>query len=81
MIITIIIIHSGWSGHKWAMPSLSHLQQLIRHVYENPEEAKGKGIQGRIDMVNHYSLPVMGQKVIQEMERIKEIITKRKEEL
>jgi len=26
------------NGHRWAKPSISHLQNLMRHVVNNPDE-------------------------------------------
>ncbi len=37
---------------------------------ERPEEAKAKGRRARADMVELYSLPVMGRVLQQEVERI-----------
>lgn len=38
----------------FAIPSMEHLQQLMRQVYANPELAKEKGMQAREDMINKY---------------------------
>jgi hypothetical protein len=27
-------------GHKWAEPSATHLRQLMRYLYNNPEEGR-----------------------------------------
>ena len=45
--------HLDWG--TWAQPDIEHLQQLLRHVFENREEATVKGIQARRDAVNHWS--------------------------
>lgn len=37
-------------GHSWAHPDLNRLGDIMRHVYENPEEVKQKGEQARTDM-------------------------------
>ena len=34
---------SHWATHKWAQPKVTHLQQLMREVFENPEKARAKG--------------------------------------
>lgn len=34
----------------WANPSIDHLQERMREAYENQEQAKAKGLQGRKDM-------------------------------
>jgi glycosyltransferase involved in cell wall biosynthesis len=32
---------------EWALPDVEHLRALMRHVYENPEEARAKGRRAR----------------------------------
>ena len=41
-------------GGKFAIPSMKHLQQLMRQVYSSPELAKEKGMQARKDMIKKY---------------------------
>ena len=41
-------------GGKFAIPSMTHLQQLMRQVYSDKELAKEKGVQARKDMVNKF---------------------------
>eukprot|EP00475_Leptophrys_vorax_P003140 TRINITY_DN11818_c0_g1_i5.p1 TRINITY_DN11818_c0_g1~~TRINITY_DN11818_c0_g1_i5.p1 ORF type:complete len:415 (-),score=110.89 TRINITY_DN11818_c0_g1_i5:61-1305(-) len=75
------VIESGaFKGHQWARPSVSHLQQLMRHVFAHPEEARQKGKQARADMVTKYSPEVMGNLVVQHLERI-EALRNLKDEL
>jgi glycosyltransferase involved in cell wall biosynthesis len=45
-------------GQKFAVPSLGHLKQMMRHVYENQEEAKRKGRIAREHMVNNFDWSV-----------------------
>ena len=33
-----------YDGFQWAEPDLDHLRSVMRHVYEHPEEARGKGM-------------------------------------
>ena len=33
----------SFEGHMWAAPSVQHLQHLMRHVHQNPQEAQHKG--------------------------------------
>ena len=33
----------AFEGHMWAAPSVSHLQHLMSHVQQHPQEAKSKG--------------------------------------
>ena len=39
----------------WAQPDVSHLKALMRHVFENPEEAKEKGRHARQDIMNKWT--------------------------
>jgi glycosyltransferase involved in cell wall biosynthesis len=32
---------------EWAQPDISSLRQLMRHVFENQDEARAKGMRGR----------------------------------
>ncbi|MDI6631666.1 MAG: glycosyltransferase, partial [Thermoanaerobacteraceae bacterium] len=38
-------------GHRWAKPSVEHLRQLMRYVFEHREEARLKGRKAREDVV------------------------------
>jgi hypothetical protein len=52
----------------WAEPDVRHAAELLRHVYENQEEARGKGklIQ---DYINHnFTYEVIGNKIVKEIE-------------
>ena len=35
---------------EWAQPSVEHAAQLMRHVFEHPEEAAVRGERGRADI-------------------------------
>lgn len=67
---TGLIATPGWEGHKWANPDVLNLQSLLRHVYNNPNEAKGKGKVARDDMIKNYSLLKMGKIIFDEINRI-----------
>ena len=58
-------------GHKWAEPSQEHLQELMRHVFENANQARAKGARGRRDMIEKYSPEKVASIVI---ERVKDIL-------
>ena len=60
----------GWNGHYWAQPDAEHLKLLLRHVYENREEAKEKGLIARKDIGERFSLQVMGKILTKHFERI-----------
>jgi len=37
-----------YKGFEWADPDVDHLAHLMRHVYENREEARAKGLRASI---------------------------------
>ena len=41
-------------GEKFAIPSMAHLQKLMRQVYSEPELAKKRGVQARKDMTRKW---------------------------
>lgn len=47
-------IEPGYYGQKMAEPSVEHLQELMRHVYNNYEEAKEKAVFARQDLGNRF---------------------------
>ena len=42
-------------GTRWAQPSLKHLKQLMRYVFENREEARAKGAAARLYLEENFS--------------------------
>lgn len=62
--------YSGWKGHKWAQPKVSHLQQLMRDVYINRSDLKVKGALARTSMIERFSLEIMGLKLVREFSRV-----------
>lgn len=59
-------------GLHWAQPSVPHLRKLMRHVYENREEAAAKGAAARARMVEKYSPPAIAKLLMREFLRIEE---------
>ena len=45
-----------YRGTSWAMPSLEHTAELMRHVYENYSEAKEKGVLARKDILANWTV-------------------------
>ena len=45
----------------WAQPSLKHLKQLMRHVFENREEARAKGAAARLYLEENFSPEAVAQ--------------------
>ncbi len=37
-----------YAGFEWADPDVDHLASLMRHVYENPEEGRAKGLRASL---------------------------------
>jgi glycosyltransferase involved in cell wall biosynthesis len=44
-----------YEGFEWADPDVEHLAQLMRYVYENPEEARAKGLRASISAREKWS--------------------------
>lgn len=42
-------------GANWARPSLAHLKELMRHVYEHRDEARARGEVARSHVVENYT--------------------------
>lgn len=40
---------------EWAQPDVSSLRRLLRHVFENPAEAKAKGLRARERVCNYWT--------------------------
>ena len=59
-----------FADHMWATPSVQHLQQLMRHVYEHREEAKQKGIAARETMIRHYTPDLVAEVVFHRLANI-----------
>jgi glycosyltransferase involved in cell wall biosynthesis len=36
-----------YRGHRWAEPSVEHLREVMRYVYEHPKEARARAARGR----------------------------------
>lgn len=57
------------SGHKWAMPSVTHLRTLMRHLYLHPEEGKQKGRLARSHILENFSVRSCAQALLQHIQR------------
>jgi glycosyltransferase involved in cell wall biosynthesis len=44
-----------YKGYRWSRPSVDHLRQLMRHVYEHRQEARSKGAKARADVCRHWT--------------------------
>jgi len=45
-----------YTGFKWAMPDEEHLVRLFRHIFDNPQEAREKGLRAAQDVAERWSL-------------------------
>jgi glycosyltransferase involved in cell wall biosynthesis len=58
------------AGHRWAEPSVEHLRELMRHVFEHRDEAKEKARQGRRDIVANHDMSVTMERWGREFDRV-----------
>lgn len=63
-------VTSYYIGQKFAIPSEDHLVQLFRHIYENQEEAKRKGVLAREHMVKNFDWHVSCNRMKARLEEI-----------
>lgn len=61
-------------GLRWAQPSISHLQALMRRVVTSPEEGARKGRAARARMIERYSPGAIARAVAQELRRVDALI-------
>jgi glycosyltransferase involved in cell wall biosynthesis len=61
-------------GWQWADPDLDHAAELMRHVFEDREEASGRGWRAREDILRLLHPDVVGQRM---KDRLMEIETRR----
>ncbi|MHB8172750.1 MAG: glycosyltransferase [Thermincolia bacterium] len=59
-----------YAGHRWADPSLEHLKQVMRFVYQNREEAAEKGKKARQDVLNHWTIDYATEKMIKRLKKL-----------
>jgi len=59
-----------YKGFKWAQASYEHLRTLLRHVYENREEAREKGARAARDAYARWTWGHAAQKIIARLKAI-----------
>ncbi|CAI9091401.1 OLC1v1026426C1 [Oldenlandia corymbosa var. corymbosa] len=59
-----------FKGHLWAEPSVQKLQNLMRHVMTNVDEAKAKGRQARKDMIANFAPEIVAEIVAENVQQI-----------
>src|SRR5205807_6384291 len=57
-------------GHVWADPSVEHLSQLMRTVFEDREGRERKGKQAAEDIRKEYSAEAVGKKIASRLDHI-----------
>ena len=65
-----MFVGRSWHGHKWALPKLNHLKDLLLQVHHAPDEARRKGKAARDTMLSTYSYDALGPQVLAEFDRI-----------
>ncbi|KAI4347764.1 hypothetical protein L6164_008547 [Bauhinia variegata] len=64
------VLEGPFKGHLWAEPSIHKLRVLMRHVMENPNEAKAKGRKAREDMIRRFSPEIVAEIVREHIQNI-----------
>jgi len=64
----IWIPHYIGFSHRWAEPDIDHLAQLMRYVYENPEEARERGIKGMEYLHRNFTWRQSAEKMLKRLE-------------
>ena len=59
-----------YSSFRWAEPSYHHLRHLMRHVFENPTEARAKGEKASHDVRTGWTWDHAAQKIIDRIDQI-----------
>lgn len=57
-------IDEVYRGHRWALPSIDHLQQLMREVYDNYDQALKKGLRGKLLVDTQLKRESCGKRII-----------------
>ena len=60
----------SFPGHKWADPDPAVLTTLMKHLVQNPMEAKAKGKRARRDAVEKWSNLALSRDVARELQRL-----------
>lgn len=59
-----------YEGFSWAEPSYEHLRKLMRHVYENREEAREKGARASAEVLKRWSWQQSVEKIIARLQQL-----------
>ncbi|HEX7317719.1 MAG TPA: glycosyltransferase [Pyrinomonadaceae bacterium] len=59
-----------YKGFNWAEPSYEHLRTLLRHVYENREEARLKGLKASAEVLSRWTWRHGVEKIIERLRQV-----------
>jgi GT2 family glycosyltransferase len=59
-----------YRGFNWAEPSYEHLRALMRHVYENREEARLKGARASSEVLGRWTWRHSAEKIIRRLREV-----------
>ena len=59
-----------YEGYSWADPDPEHLRFLLRHVYENPKEARRKGQAAAAEMAKKWTWDRAAQKIVARLDAL-----------
>ena len=59
-----------YAGFSWADPDPEHLRYLLRHVYENRDEARARGQAAARQMAAHWTWEAAAQRIVQRLAAI-----------
>jgi hypothetical protein len=65
-----------YHGQRWANPSEKHLRELLRHVQQNPDEARAKGSKARAHVKTHFNSEAVADQVVARLRVIEDKLTK-----
>ena len=61
-----------YEGFNWAQPSYEHLRALMRHVFENPDEARAKGARAAADVRGNWTWDHSAAKIIARLNAVEQ---------
>jgi glycosyltransferase involved in cell wall biosynthesis len=66
-----VVAGAPWCrGQRWAEPSVVHLRELMREVFEDPTAAAQRGAIGQAEVLERYDRPVVAKLVAEELDRL-----------
>ncbi len=59
-----------YEGFNWAEPSYEHLRSLMRHVFENRDEAKTLGVRASAEVLTKWSWEQSVKKILARLDEL-----------